>query len=141
MPFLLDTNALSELTRPKPNVGFVAWMSATTTRDTYVSALSIAELMLGIELLPPSKKRLMMESWFTKIRDGFQDRILNFDMAAAREWSHLQAQARRTHKPIPIVDAQIGATAVAHGLIVVTRNERHFHVRGYDKLQTLNPWT
>lgn len=140
MAFLFDTTALSELTKPSPNEGFITWMRGQDTEEAYISCLSIGELALGIALLPPSKRRRGLEEWLETLTHQFGDRILAFDTECARAWGYLIAHARRSNLALPVVDSQLAATAVVHSLTVVTRNVRHFTVDGFDGLRVLNPW-
>ncbi|MBC5799017.1 MAG: type II toxin-antitoxin system VapC family toxin [Candidatus Eremiobacteraeota bacterium] len=139
--FLLDTTALSELTKRRPNDGFLHWMSAQSAQDGYIGAPSIGELEIGIALLKPSKKRRSLESWIQHLVEEFDERILPFDLAAARIWGRAVAAARHRGKTLPATDAQIAAIASFRGLPVVTRNVRHFKVAGFEELMVIDPWS
>lgn len=141
MRFLLDTTALSELTKRNPNAGFMNWIRGRETEDACISTISIAELVLGIELLEPSNRRKRLEEWLSELEREFQDRMLVFDMQCARAWANLVVQARRQKRVLPIVDSQIAAIAIAHGLTVVTRNIKDFTILGCDNLRVLDPWS
>lgn len=139
--FLLDTTALSELTKQRPNAGFLNWMSANSAQDAYIGAPSIGELEIGILLLKPSKKRRSLETWFQNLIDEFGERILSFDVAAARIWGRAVAAARHRGKTLPGTDSQIAAIATVRDLAVVTRNVRHFQVAGFENLKVIDPWS
>jgi predicted nucleic acid-binding protein len=139
--FLLDTTALSELTRLRPNPGFLTWMSDHPVADAFLGAPSIGELEIGIGLLEPSKKRRALESWLKKLINEFADRILPFDTASAQIWGRAIAAGRKGGRSLPMTDSQIAAIASAHQLAVVTRNVRHFKVSGFEGLEVINPWS
>lgn len=139
--FLLDTSALSELTKSRPNAGFLTWLSAQSMQNSFIGAPTIGELELGIRLLTPSKKRHVLEMWLQDLINEFDDRILSFDVAAARIWAGALAASRRRGMTLPATDSQIAAIASAHGLTVVTRNIRHFRPEDFGSLIVLNPWS
>ncbi|HEY8298337.1 MAG TPA: type II toxin-antitoxin system VapC family toxin [Candidatus Baltobacteraceae bacterium] len=141
MPFLLDTTALSELTKPLPNSGFLSWMSTHSAAEAFVSALSIGELEIGIRLLGATKRRRTLEAWLQNLIDEFEGRILSFDVASARIWGRAVADARLKGRTLPSTDSQIAATACSHGLTIVTRNVRHFDVAAFGALDVANPWS
>jgi hypothetical protein len=138
--YLLDTTALSELTKLRPNEGFLDWMSARSTQSAFVGAPSIGELEIGIRLLKPSKKRTSLELWLQQLTIDFEERILSFDVVAARIWGRAVAGARLRGTTLSLTDSQIAAIATAHSLAVVTRNVRHFQVDGFENLTVINPW-
>ncbi len=117
------------------------WIRGRETEDACISTISIAELVLGIELLEPSNRRKRLEEWLSELEREFQDRMLVFDMQCARAWANLVVQARRQKRVLPIVDSQIAAIAIAHGLTVVTRNIKDFTILGCDNLRVLDPWS
>ncbi len=141
MAYLLDTTALSEFTKPRPNGGFLAWMSAHTAEETCIGAPSLGELEIGIALLDQSEKRRKLERWLARLVADFADRILPFDAYAARLWGKAVGNARKNGKTVPAIDTQIAAIACARKLIVVTRNVRHFARAGFDGLEVVNPWS
>jgi toxin FitB len=133
--FLLDTCVLSELTRPRPDSGVVDWVAATPDHARFVSVISLAEIKFGILCTVAGQKRKKLEAWFEQELEPFlAERALAFDQQAALRWSALRA----AHRNAPVLDSQIAATALEHGLTLVTRNVRDFH---FDGLKTLNPWT
>ncbi|MGA2750741.1 MAG: type II toxin-antitoxin system VapC family toxin [Verrucomicrobiota bacterium] len=116
--FLLDTAAVSELDRPKPNPGVVAWFSSADWIDLYLSVISVAEIWQGIARLPAGRKRRSLEASFDLIPDRFPGRVLAVDYETAVKYGELQAKAG----PLPVLDTLIGATALVHRLTVITRN-------------------
>ena len=140
MAFLLDTSAVSELTKRHPNEAYTAWLSRQQARDTYVATLTIGEIEAGIGLLPSSQKRRRLESWLTDLIAEFETRILSFDVACARMWGRAVSAARRGGRTLPVVDSQLGAIAHVYGLAVVTRNPKHFNDGVFPSLEVLSPW-
>ena len=131
--YLLDTNIVSELRRPKPHVGVVAWVSAQDATSLYISAMTIAELQRGVEMTraQDSEKATQIEAWLEQLI--LTGQVLALDAAVCREWARLMHR-----KPEDLIeDAMIAATAVVHNLTIVTRNVRDFN--GF-KVRTLNPF-
>lgn len=136
--FLLDTNVVSEPQRPRPSANVVAWLDATDARDLYVSTISVAELGVGVALLPPGRRRRGLDLWLADLVERrFQDRILPFDTAAAQLQGDLMARAKSAGHTAGFADAQIAAIAIRHGLTVATRDVKDFSALG---VTTLDPW-
>jgi predicted nucleic acid-binding protein len=131
--YLLDTNVVSELRRRRPHGAVLHWLHNTSGQDLHVSAVTIGELQAGIEAvrLHDPAKAGELEAWVDKVVASFS--VLPMDAQAFRKWAVLMH--RRSDDLIE--DAMIAATALVHGLIVVTRNTRDFHVLG---TRTLNPF-
>ena len=131
--FLLDTNIVSELRKPKPHGGVVAWVSANDTTSLYLSAMTIAELQHGIEMTreQDADKANEIEVWLEQLM--FTGQVLAMDAAVCREWAKLMHRRSDTL----VEDAFIAATARVHRLVVVTRNVRDFKTLG---VETLNPF-
>jgi toxin FitB len=131
--FLLDTNIISELRKPKPHGGVVAWVSAQDARTLYISAMTIAELQRGVEITreQDGQKATEIEAWLEQI--VFTGQVLAIDAAVAREWARLMHKRSDTL----VEDAFIAAMAVVNRLIVATRNVRDFKSLG---VRTLNPF-
>jgi toxin FitB len=135
---LLDTNVLSELMKATPAPAVIAWMSLQPPDDLFISTISLAEILFGIELLPKGKRRdgLLQEAETTFRRD-FAGRVLAFDEQAARMFGSIVA-ARRIHgRPIGIADGQIAAIARSHQASLATRDTGDFEGCG---LRLVNPW-
>lgn len=136
MSYLLDTNVLSELRRKTPDAGVVAWMANRPASTLYLSVLTLGELRKGIEGVADAKRRMVLMDWLeTDLPGFFAGRILAVDASVADRWGRLLAVAGR---PLPAIDSLLGATAVQHGLSMVTRNTRDFEGLGVD---VINPWT
>ena len=131
--FLLDTMAISELDRPRPNPGVVAWFSTVDWSDLYLSVITVGEIWQGIVRLPAGKKRRSLEASFGLIQERFPDRILAVDFSVAMKYGELQAQSG----PLPILDTLIGATAMVNRLTVITRNTDDIARTG---ALILDPW-
>ena len=131
--FLLDTNVVSELRKPKPHGGVVAWVSAQDATSLYVSAMTIAELQRGVEMTRErdTDKAEQIEAWLEQL--AYTGQVLAMDAGVCREWARLMH--RRSDALIE--DAFIAATATVHRMVVVTRNVRDFKIFG---VQTLNPF-
>ena len=136
---LLDTNVLSELMRPRPNPTVVAWADAHTA-EAWVSAITQAEIELGIALLPEGKRREAIASAARRMfEEDFAGRCLPFDALAAERFARLVADRRRRGRPITTQDAQIAAIALANTMPLATRNLGDFEaIAG---LVLVDPWS
>lgn len=137
---LLDTNVLSELMRPMPDPNVVRWLDAWLEWDVWISAVTVAEIRLGISLLPAGKrKELLLNLAEQMFQEDFPDRCLPFDCEAAREYALIVSERNRQGHPISVEDAQIAAIARTAGLSLATRNTKDFsNITG---LQLVDPWT
>jgi predicted nucleic acid-binding protein len=136
--FLLDTNVISEATRPRPDTGVAAWLRSQSTTALAMSVLTLGEIRKGVDLLPDGARRRSLEAWLaTELPQQFRSRMLAIDDAVALEWGRLAADGRRQGRELPAIDGLLLATAAAHGLTLVTRNLRDCEGRG---VEVLNPW-
>jgi len=135
--FLLDTNVVSEMMGIKPpNPLVIKWMDIYSISKAYISVITIGEIRKGASLLPHSKKRMVLESWLHhNLPQDYKGRILSVDDKIADCWGELMAEYKHIHNP---VDMMFAATAIVHDMTFVTRNEKHFKIRG---LRMMNPWT
>lgn len=139
MSFLLDTNVVSEWTKPRPNSGVIEWLDQVNEDDVFLSVVTFAELRHGIERLPASARRRRLDEWLrSELPTRFEGRIALIDGAVADEWGRLVARHEAGGRPIQAMDALLAATAQVHGLTLVTRNESDFKV---SLKSVLNPWT
>ena len=135
MSYLIDTNVLSELRRKQPSPAVVAWVQARPASTLYISVLTLGELRKGIATLGDGAKQQALLDWLeVELPQFFMGRVLPIDAAVADRWGGLMAQAGR---PMPAIDSLLAATALTHGLQMVTRNQKDF---AYPGLQTINPW-
>jgi predicted nucleic acid-binding protein len=131
--WLLDTNTVSELNKPKPFEGLVEWLEANEGVSA-VSAITIGEVVSGIERMPEGKRRRSLTHSLKYLREDYAGKILDFTEGAAVEWGRLVAQARKEGRNLAVLDSQIEATAIHFGLTIVTRNSRDFFHPVFD------PW-
>ena len=136
---LLDTNVVSEPMRPKPDRNVLAWLDAQVSESLYLSTVSLAELLLGIESLPSGKRRKVLAAALDQqIIALFGERIVPFDVGAAETYAGIVTRARRYGHPIALADAQIAAIAACRRFTVATRDEAPFEAAG---VPVINPWT
>jgi toxin FitB len=136
--FLLDTNVVSELIKPKPNANVTRWIQATDENLFYLSVLTLGEIRKGIASLPNAARRVKLEAWL----DGdlalrFSGRLLPIDQAIADRWGRISGAAIAGGTPLPVIDALLAATALHRDLTLVTRDTQH--VQGTPVL-FFNPW-
>lgn len=135
---LLDTNLVSEPLRPAPDPRVLAWLDAQSVETLYLSTISLSELLLGVEVLPPGRRRsTLVTALRAQIAGLFGPRIVAFDAEAAEACAQLTARARSRGLAISVADAQIAAIAATRSLIVATRDEAPFRAAG---LRVINPW-
>ena len=132
---LLDTNAVSELTKDNPNPVVISYLNSLD--DSWLSVSVIQELELGIQLLPEGRRRNRLREWLSGLLDDFDGRILPIERLAAEWAATFQARVRKSGGKLELGDALIAGTAMANDMTVVTRNVRDFD--GLD-LDIINPW-
>jgi predicted nucleic acid-binding protein len=134
--YLVDTNAISELRRKTPHRGVLQWFEQRPARAMYLSVLSLGEIRKGVERLEDPSRRAALMDWLElELPAFFQERLLAVDRVVADHWGRLLAAAAR---PLPAIDSLIAATALAHGLTLVTRNVRDFEGIG---VPLIDPWS
>jgi predicted nucleic acid-binding protein len=138
MTFLLDTNAISEWQKPRPNRGVVAWLHSTDEDRLFLSVVTLAELRYGIERMTVGGRRRRYEQWLEyELPLRFESRILPVNPTIADMWGKLVARGAAAGRPINAMDAFLAATAEVHRLTLVTRNVSHFSLLK----AVVNPWT
>jgi predicted nucleic acid-binding protein len=136
--FLLDTNCISELVRPKPEPRVVEWMGAADETMFYLSVLTIGEIRKGLAGLSQGRRRTHLEAWLeVELQARFAGRIVPIDAAIADRWGLIAAEGKRRGKPLAAIDGLLAATAIHHNLTVVSRNASDFESA---QVQVLNPW-
>jgi predicted nucleic acid-binding protein len=135
--YVLDTNIISNVTKPDPSELLLEWMSAQSDGDLFISSLTVAEIRRGILDKPKGKKRERLEAWFAGPEGPqslFRGRVLSFDEKAALVWARLMSEGRAAGKPRSDLDMIVAAVAEANECVIVTENEKHF-----SGLAVLNP--
>lgn len=136
--YLLDTNAISEPKRARPDPAVVAWLGDQLPTDLHLSVLSVEELRRGIIRLEPGRRRDDLDYWLAQLILRFDDRILPVDLDVTERWASLAEAQRASGRSADMTDELIAATAHVHGLTIVTRNVRHFEPTG---CRVLSPWS
>lgn len=136
--YLLDTNVVSEFTKVRPEPKVISWFQATSEELLQLSVLTIGEIRKGIDSLPRSNKRALLESWLANdLVLRFAGRILDVNLDIAERWGLISAHAKATGTPLAVVDGLMAATALHHNLTLVTRNTKDVRIAG---INILNPW-
>lgn len=135
--FLLDTNIISNITKPLPSESLLAWMAEQVDEDLFIASLTIAEIWRGVLEKPAGRKRDQLEAWFAGPEGPsalFAGRILPFDEKAGLVWARLMAQGTAAGRPRSALDTIIAAVAEANGCVIVSDNEKDF-----DGIAVINP--
>jgi toxin FitB len=139
MTFLLDTNAVSEWVKPRPNVGLVTWLAEIEEDSTFLSVVTLAELRNAVAGLAASRRRERLDRWLThELPTRFEGRILPIEPAIADQWGRLTAAAKAGGRPIHAMDAFLAATARVHNLTIITRDLSAFEPI---KVPAFSPWS
>lgn len=135
MSYLIDTNVISELARPKPSKAVLIWFDSIPSDALNISVLTLGEIRKGIEQMPEGARREKLRVWLEHdLIEWFGNRVLPIDIAVSDRWGRLVAQMGR---PVPSIDSLLAATALHHELRMVTRNQKDFN---YPGLEVVNPW-
>lgn len=137
MRFLLDTNIISNVTKPSPSESLLAWMAEQNDDDLFIASLTVAEIKRGVLEKPAGKRRDDLEAWFAGPEGPqalFSERVLPFDEKSGLIWAALMAEGKQRGRPRSALDTIIAAVAQANDCIVVTDNEKDF-----DGIEILNP--
>lgn len=137
MRVLLDTCVLSELYKPAPLAAVYEAVNNVPDENLYLSVITLGEIGKGIGLLPDSHRKHELSVWFTRIEHAYLERLLPIDAETAAIWGKITADAQRDGFVIPASDGLIAATAIQHGLHLMTRNVKDFEPT---PVMLMNPW-
>ena len=129
MRYLLDTNILSNITKPAPSDSLLAWMAEQVDDDLHIASMTVAEIRRGVLEKPAGKRRDQLEQWFAGAEGPqalFAGRVLPFDEVASLIWARLMVDGKAAGRPRSGLDMIVAAVAEANGCIVVTDNEKDF---------------
>jgi len=136
--FLLDTNVLSEPTKPRPDQNVLHWLELQDEDHLFLSVISIAEIKRGIALIGSGKRSASLGAWLKNdMLLRFERRIIHVDEEISLAWGDLMGVAKRLARPLSSMDGFIAATAITKNMIVVTRNAKDF---SFLNIETINPW-
>ena len=135
MGYLVDANVLCEATRLRPTSNVVTWLERHDD-ELHISTLTLAEILKGIHLLAPGKKRRQLELWSEELITSFDGRVLPVDEAVARTWAEFYARQQQQGRLLSSFDSLLAATAIAHELTLATRNTADFP----KEVSIVNPW-
>ncbi len=134
---ILDTNVVSEAMKPEPNPAVRAWLNDQAAETLYLSSVTLAELLFGIAALPSGKCKEMLAQTLDGLMGLFRDRVLPFDVDAARHYAELAVTARAAGRGFPTPDGYIAAIAASRGFIVASRDTAPYEAA---KVTVINPW-
>jgi predicted nucleic acid-binding protein len=135
---ILDTNVLSALMRTAPEAAVVRWLDHQPAESIWITSITLFETRLGLALLPKGRRRQLLESAFDRLlEEDLENRVLDFDSAAATEAAALAAARQRAGRPVDMRDTQIAGIALARRSALATRNVRHFQDLS---VTVIDPW-
>jgi predicted nucleic acid-binding protein len=135
---ILDTNVLSALMRTAPEPPVVTWLDRQPAESVWMTSITLFEARLGLALLPQGRRRRALEAAFTRLmEDDLENRVLDFDAAAATAAASLAADRQKAGRPADMRDMQIAGIALARHATIATRNVRHF---ADFKVPVVDPW-
>ncbi len=135
---ILDTNVLSALMRTAPEAPVVAWLDRQPAESVWITSITLFEARLGLALLPAGRRRQTLEGAFARLlKEDLENRVLDFDSAAATEAASLAAGRQKAGRPVDMRDTQIAGIALARHATLATRNVRHFRDLN---VPVVNPW-
>lgn len=136
---LLDTNVISAFMKQEPDQAIMAWLDTQPLESLWITAITVFEIRVGIELLASGRRRQVLEEAFGKSLElDLEGRIISFDESAAQAAGRIAAARRKIGRSLEIRDVQIAGIAVARKAKIATRNVRHFEGLG---LELINPWS
>ena len=135
---ILDTNVLSALMRTTPEPPVVAWLDHQPSESVWITSITLFEARLGLALLSAGRRRRTLEATFEQLlREDLENRVLDFDSAAAIAAASIAAERQKAGRPVDMRDTQIAGIALARRATLATRNVRHF---GDLKVPVVDPW-
>ena len=134
---ILDTNVVSEAMKPEPNPVVRAWSNDQAAETLYLSSVTLAELLFGIAALPSGKRKEMLALTLEGLMGLFKDRVLPFDVEAARHYADLAVVAKVSGRGFPTPDGYIAAIAASRGFIVASRDTAPYEAA---RVTVINPW-
>ena len=135
---ILDTNVLSALMRKTPDAAVVAWLDRQPAESVWITSVTLFESRLGLALLPKGRRQQVLEATFDRLlKEDLENRVLDFDSAAAIEAAALAAERQKAGRTVDIRDTQIAGIALARHATLATRNVRHFQDL---KIRVIDPW-
>lgn len=138
--YLLDTNVISELMKPAPDDNVRLWLMSTNSSQVFISVISLAEIVFGLERLPLGRRRSMLEMKLDDFRQrSFRTRILDFTSDSAIRCGEVRALAQGKGRPPSLADSQIAAIAAIHILTVATRDVNDFAAFGVPLVNPFDP--
>ncbi|CAN7635660.1 type II toxin-antitoxin system VapC family toxin [Rhizobium sp. LjRoot258] len=138
MRLLLDTNVLSEVTKPRPEARVLQWLDGLDEDRAFISVVSIAEIRRGVALMNNGRKRDALAEWLSRdLPQRFERRVIPVDEPVALAWGDVMGLAKRSGRGLASMDGLIAATALAHDLTLATRNTKDFEGLG---IEIIDPW-
>ena len=137
MNCLLDTEVLSELSKPSPDTRVEQWFDRAPEETLYVSVFTLGEIQSGIERRAEGARRNDLLLWFGELLKAFDENILPFDTDTALLWGKTHGRLLHSGRTVPLMDGLIAATALRHNMVLVTRNRADFAPVGVD---IFDPW-
>ena len=135
---ILDTNVLSALMRTKPEAAVVAWLDRQPAESVWITSITLFEARFGLALLPKGRRQQTLEAAFARLlKEDLENRVLDFDSAAATEAASPAGERRRAGRPVDMRDTQVAGIALARRTTLATRNVRHFRDL---KVPVVDPW-
>ena len=135
---IIDTNIISEFMTSPPANSVLEWLNCQDSLSLYLTTISIAEIGFGLRIMPPGKRRRLLEERFEKfLATAFESRILSFDESAARKYGEVKGHRKEIGRPLSDLDGQIAAIARAKGFAIATRNTKDFEAC---EVELINPF-
>jgi toxin FitB len=136
--YLLDTNIVSEAVKARPDTKVIHWLETNRSSLTYISAITVGELEQGIVRSPSSRRAKELRDWLeTNLKPKFRSRILTLDDKVMTTWGLITGETLNKDRPASFFDSLLAATAITHGLTLVTRNIKDVNMFN---IATFNPW-